>query len=430
MTQQELPAHHKMGPSSSEKWLNCPGSVLAEADHEDTSSVFADEGSAAHELADWTLSSKEGLLCEDFIGEVAYTSEDGTEWGVTQEMADYVQEYVDYVHKIVKETGGELYVENRVFIDRIIPGAYGTADVIIIAGDTIYVIDLKYGKGVRVNAVETITEDTEPQVVLKKPNSQAMCYATGAYDEHDFGHIDKINIAIVQPRLEHISEHSITSDELNEWVDMAHGKFLATTVPNPPRNASKKGCMWCKAKGDCKAYIDMNLKEVVDDFSEYGDSIEALEDGGLKDPNKMSLEDLARLNGFASSITSLMKSVKQKLTDAALDGEDVPFHKLVNGNKSRFFIDPEKAEKAFQRKLGSLDLISPRSMLTAPQLEKLKYADGTKVKDSALFKKHVDSKPGNPVLVSHTDKREEYVVESVDDDFDDFDDEVEDSEDW
>lgn len=409
MSTQELPDHHHMGPSSSDKWMNCPGSVLAEKDYEDTSSSYADEGSAAHELGEWTLKDPDSN-CEDFLGDLAYTSEDGTEWYVTQEMVDYTQDYVDYVRGIVAETGGELFVETRVFIDRIIPSAYGTSDAIILTDDAVYVIDLKYGKGVRVYA-----SDSEG-----KPNSQAMCYATGAFDEHDFGHITDIHVAIVQPRLDNISEHSVSHQELNDWVDWAHQKYLETLEDNPPRNPTEKGCQWCKAKNDCRPRADMLLREVIEDFDGFGETSEALVEGEVKDIKKMTKLELAQLNQRSKDIAGLLKGVKELLTEDALAGEKVPLHKLVAGNKKRQYIDEDKAQAAFARKL-TLDVAAPRKLLTPPQIEKLKDSKGAAIKDSRLFKKHVRTSDGKPVLVLETDKRKEFIVETIEDDFKDYD---------
>ena len=78
--------HHKLGPSSSSIWLNCPGSVAAQRDFPNTSNAAADEGTAAHELAEKTLKSEE-KNCHDFIGELMYVGFDDTEYFVDEDMA-------------------------------------------------------------------------------------------------------------------------------------------------------------------------------------------------------------------------------------------------------------------------------------------------------------------------------------------------------
>ena len=65
-------------------------------------------------------------------------------------MAGYVQEYVDYI----KSIGGYQEYEQEVSYDDWVPGGFGTADAIVTKDDTLFVIDLKYGKGVPVHAEE------------------------------------------------------------------------------------------------------------------------------------------------------------------------------------------------------------------------------------------------------------------------------------
>ena len=48
-------AHARFSASGSERWLSCPASIKAEIPYPNTSSVFAEEGTLAHELADTAL---------------------------------------------------------------------------------------------------------------------------------------------------------------------------------------------------------------------------------------------------------------------------------------------------------------------------------------------------------------------------------------
>jgi len=185
-----MSAHAKLSASSSHRWLVCPGSIKAEEGLPDTQSDHSKEGSAAHFVAEQCL--KNGLNAKDYIGIVIADYD----LQVTQEMADYVQVYLDYVRNL----GGVPLIEVRVDFSNIVPEGFGTADFITMVDDTLYIVDLKYGRGVRVNAEQ---------------NSQAMLYAIGVLNEYGAIYEPKrIVLVIAQPRLDHIDEWEVTFDQL------------------------------------------------------------------------------------------------------------------------------------------------------------------------------------------------------------------------
>lgn len=204
-------AHARLGASNAHRWLLCPGSVAAEEGLPDTAGPFAEEGTRAHELAERALRG---------AGDVLAAHDD-------QSMADYVRVYVDLVTRLAQ--GADLFeIEQRVDYGEWVEGGFGTADALIVTGDTLRVIDLKYGRGVRVDA-----ED----------NPQGMLYALGAYAEtrHIF-EVRRVIITIVQPRLDHISEWEISIDDLLRWAEWVKGRAEATAAPDAPRVPGESQC--------------------------------------------------------------------------------------------------------------------------------------------------------------------------------------------
>jgi len=209
--------HATLSPSGAHRWLHCPGSVALEAGYPDDSSEFADEGTAAHFLAEQCLLQRANA--SEFIDmEIALWADPETEtsgvnfavsllgkkgltisnsFTVGDDMAGHVQKYVDYVRAI----GGELMVEQRLSIEHLTgePGAKGTADAVIVLGDEIIIVDLKYGRGVKVSA---------------EKNEQLAIYALAALREFEFlGDFKRVRLVINQPRLDHVSEWDLQIGE-------------------------------------------------------------------------------------------------------------------------------------------------------------------------------------------------------------------------
>lgn len=172
-----MTAHALLGASKAHRWMRCPGSIALEAPIQDTTSAHAEEGTRAHELAAAILERKPFLEDSDL------------------EMFNHVMTYVGYVR--AEAEGHTLLIEQRVDYSDVIgvPDSFGTADCIILAGDTIKIIDLKYGMGVKVDAEE---------------NEQLMLYALGALEVFGpVGDFKKAKLVIVQPRLNTISEWEV-----------------------------------------------------------------------------------------------------------------------------------------------------------------------------------------------------------------------------
>ena len=108
-------AHAKLSPSSSAKWLNCPGSIKAERGIVDKGSSFAQEGTTAHALAELILNVD--INPETMIGKVL----EG--WEVDADMVEHINGYVSYV----KSFSGHHFYEQRVDYSHLVPEGFGTS---------------------------------------------------------------------------------------------------------------------------------------------------------------------------------------------------------------------------------------------------------------------------------------------------------------
>lgn len=141
-------AHALLSASSSHRWLNCTPAPRLEAPYPDSESDAAAEGTAAHELAEHKLRKLNG-------DDTAPIKE--SDWA-DEEMDDHTDNYADNVMAELARAQEEspaafLAIEQRLDFSHIVPDGFGTGDAIIVADDTMTIIDLKYGKGVEVSAV-------------------------------------------------------------------------------------------------------------------------------------------------------------------------------------------------------------------------------------------------------------------------------------
>lgn len=231
--------HAKLSASGAQRWASCAGSVKAESGLPDTTNPHSIQGSAAHELAELCFETK--TLAYDWIDKPLIEYDEIT---VDREMADNIHRYMEYI----LETPGERFIETRLDFSDWVPDGFGTSDCVVINGDTLHVIDLKYGKG----------------KVLAKDNLQGALYALGAYAEFNYiASFKTIKITIIQPRIDHFDSWEIETEELLKIGDWLAVRALETQKENPTLTPSTKACQWCKARDTCPARIEIREKKIL-----------------------------------------------------------------------------------------------------------------------------------------------------------------------
>ena len=147
--------HSLLSPSASHRWLNCPPSARLTEDYPDAGSDYAAEGTLAHSVAECKLRYRLGLSAPPPVCD-------------NTEMDEYTDDYVNFVLEQMAELRDpKVYVEQRVDCSRYVPECKGTCDALIISDGVLHIIDLKYGRGVPVDAVG---------------NDQLRIYALGALE--------------------------------------------------------------------------------------------------------------------------------------------------------------------------------------------------------------------------------------------------------
>lgn len=376
--------HALLGASSSARWLVCTPSARLEAMFPDEQSPYAAEGTVAHDLA-------ESILRHKLEGKKAPKLDD-----YSTEMIEAVNRYVDICEEKVNEararsSDAEAMIEARLDFSRWVPDGFGTGDMVIVADGILEVIDLKYGKGVPVSAIE---------------NTQMRLYALGAYDVNEFLYdVKSVRMTIVQPRLDSVSTDERALEELLDWGEEI--KPIAQRAFNGEGECTPCDyCNFCKARHTCRALADTCLTAF---YKDGGKLNQLLTDSEVSDI--LAMKDL---------ITKWIKGVYDFAYEKALSGEKQwPGYKLVEGTSRRTITDPEAAAQTLlDNGYKEEDIFKPRELEGITNLQKVLGKKGV----TEYLEAYIDKPEGKPTLVPDSDKRP--AINTVETMMNEFDDEV------
>lgn len=371
-----------MSPSSSERWLNCtPSARLAEAAGSRTSE-YAEEGTTAHELAEYALKSWINGTFYPECDEMPVPDEIAKSKYFSEEMRDSVGEYVNFVvgefYEMQKgPLGGSVatYLEEKLDISKFAPESFGSTDVALLSPSILHIIDLKYGKGVKVPA-------ESPQFKM---------YALGALAKFNNGSIKYVRMSVGQPRLKHYDTIEMSVSDLLEW---------ATNILQPKAKLAFEGkgkqvvgtwCQFCPVKATCRAQKD----EIAHDFEEHPDTL------------VMTDEEIVDMLGKLDRYRSWLESLNQYAYSEAMKGKKWDGYKLVEGRTARKIVDPDKVRNILLKEYLEDEVLNI-SLKGITDLEKLV---GKKV-FTAKFGDYVKSQPGAPKLVPDSHNGKDYDVSS------------------
>ena len=412
-------AHARFSPSAAKRWMTCPGSIAATRDIPNTSSEYADEGTAAHTLAARALEHRKPAAF--FHGEQIQAGE--RVFVVDDEMATYVQIYLDEVHSRV--AGGTLMIEQRIeFSEAIgVPGQFGTSDATILSacGKHLTVIDLKYGQGVRVEAQD---------------NPQLKMYAAGVLETFGdiFYELETVETVVVQPRLDHIDHATYTIAEIAEFMRTAHLAAQAAlegcqafdetgVVPPELFKPSDDACFFCPGKATCNALRQHVSALVFDDFETLDDPT-ILEVTGA--PAVPAGEKLGALYGYLELIEDWCRGVRaevERMVFAGMEviGPDGQRMKLVEGKRgNRKWRDEQEAEARLAGLVPPDKLYKPRQMVSVADVDKMFNRKATLAQWEALQDLITQSK-GKAKVTLGSDPAPPYVAEADGNEFEDLD---------
>lgn len=386
--------HSLFSASSAKRWIHCPASIsLSERVPDDeTSSSFADEGTAAHALAEKCILNKKTPWA--FVG--TEISVHGNSFEVNQEMCEVVTAYMMEILKYASrkhnpEVTGCVNIETRFNLDWIgRKGLFGTCDASLADSKsrTIYIWDLKYGMGVPVYAEE---------------NCQLMYYALGVLGLRGVENFDKAILTIVQPRCRKsgISSWEITKENLIKWKDEVLVPAIDEALAdNPHFSPSQDSCRWCRGKVICPALLG-EISSVVAKKPVESESVSF----EFPKVDTLSDEQIEKVLTFLPLLKSYCDEVAAYTLHRAIEGDCIKGFKLVRGRQgNRQWVDESVVENAF-KKYGDA-IYAPKKLLSPSKMEKA-LGEGEK----NAIKSFVYRPEGSLSLVPLSDKREAVTVE-------------------
>lgn len=364
--------HSRYPASASARWINCPGSIRLSdlCQTEDKGSTYAEEGTVAHEAAEIKIRiATDKTVKADALKKVMKSEY----WdGEMDEATDYYRDVV-LEHYNAAGMGAELMIEQRVDYSDYAPQGFGTSDAVIVNDDTIEVIDLKYGKGIKVSA---------------QGNPQMRLYALGALevfgDLYDF---KTVRYTIVQPRLDHVSSEEISVDELIAWGhNVVKPAADAALKPDAPIRSGDH-CRWCPAKAICRVRAEANLALARYDF---------------KKGDLLGDEEIGDILTRADELSRWVSDIQEYALAQAMDGKTYDGWKLVEGRSTRKYADELKVSETLQKAGYDEAMLYERKLLGITAMEKLVG----KKKLTETLGDLIIKPAGKPVLVPASDKRE------------------------
>jgi hypothetical protein len=357
--------HSLLSPSAAHRWMACTPSARLELEFDDTSGTAADEGTAAHALAEHKLRKALKMRSKKPISKYDCDEMDG-----------YTDGYVAFIMEQIAQaklscTDPLVLIEQKLDFSRYVKDGFGTGDFLLIADGTLHVVDFKYGQGVLVEA------ENNPQMKL---------YAIGALELFDgIYDISTVSMTIYQPRRENVSTHTAFKESLYQWAEEVLKPTAALAFEGGGEYFPGEHCQFCRAAVKCRARAEAKLKLAAFEF--------AL-------PPLLSDEEISEVLAAIGDLTSWANEIMAYATDAAVNhGKEWPGFKVVEGRSNRRYSDEEAVAEA-AKAAGYRDIYK-QSLITITEMERLM----TKPKFNEILGRLIEKPPGKPTLVPLSDKR-------------------------
>lgn len=370
--------HALLSASGAHRWMNCAPSAKLEAEYgSNEGSVYANEGTLAHELSELILRKDVLKIISEaeFAKELEKIKSNSL---YKNEMYDVISIYTSYCIEQYDaaraiDDCAMFDVEQKLDLSEYVKDSFGTADCVILADNVMEVIDLKYGMGVHVSA---------------EHNPQLMLYGLGAYSKYCLAYdISSIRLTIVQPRIDNISSWLISVEDLKKWSE---------SILMPAAKAAEEGagelsvgewCRFCSVRNICRKLYEDRIEIAKNEF--LGESI-------------LTDEEIADIVIRLPKLVEWANSIHEYAQTEAIKGKQWPGLKLVESRSTRKWKSEDEAAMAIIKEFPEIseDMLYNIKLKGITDVERM-VGKGPFSKLSSVIVKA----PGRPILVPESDNR-------------------------
>ena len=402
--------HALLSASGSKKWIPCTRSARLEEQFLDEQSSYADEGTKCHDLMDIALrmyffgevpapypvttvvfsAENKEVVSTEFVD--LRTVDGRRKAGFTVEMDDAVEGFQKRVAEVtnrLKQDGVAftVFIEHKVDYSSWAPEGFGTADVIIATSAKVWIFDLKYGKGVEVDANE---------------NTQMLLYGLGAWSDLSMAYdeVETLSLNIHQPRIGNFSSWEISLSDLLEWGEAVKPRAelaFAGEGDFVPGDHCESG--FCRARFTCAARASACL----------------VASAGLTPDTLISPEEIAELLPRLPDIEKWAKGLREYALKQAVDhGVRFPGYKLVEGRRgARRWSDDKEVEATMKSMRMKLEEMYDFSLISPTTADKLHKAGTIGPRQWPKLQSLITQSEGKPSVAPESDKRAALVITPV-----------------
>jgi hypothetical protein len=310
--------HALLSPSSSHRWMHCPGSVALTKDMPNESNAASRLGTAAHALAVEILSG------HDYgVGDVIKFRDGETDCSETidEDMLKGVLVYTEHINNLAEYAPNpELWLEQRLKLF----GTFGTGDAILRDGVTLNVLDYKNGR------VPVLLKDGEEY------NSQLLFYAAAAlkkYDKHR--EIQWVVLHVVQPNCSEVNQiqtEKLPAAEVRKWAELTLKPAMkAAMKPNAPL-CPGDWCRFCPGMASCPALLKSANELAAADFADVAKP-------ALPAVSALTTKQVANILKWSPILDAFLAAVASRALAEMQNGAIYPGFKLVRKKTNRAWVE-------------------------------------------------------------------------------------------